>query len=245
MSTIHLVMTAKGGVGKSFIATILAQYLMQKAGNHSAVFCADTDPSNPTFSSYKELSVQHYDIMTPSMNIDKSKFDLMIEKLLDHPGDSVIDNGASSFLPMMAYIMENDVVDFLVSAGKKVVFHAVLVGGIGLPETMRGLDALAKTKMAPILVWENELHGPVERNGKKTIDTEVFTDHSDLLIGIVNIIAREPDTFGKDVSQMTSKRWTFAQAIASTDFNIMARSRLTKVQKAINTQLDAIDFEVA
>src|SRR5471030_1238602 len=231
MSTIHLVMTAKGGVGKSFIATILAQYLMQKTGNHSAVFCADTDPSNPTFSSYKELSVQHYDIM--------------IEKLLDHPGDSVIDNGASSFLPMMAYIMENDVVDFLVSAGKKVVFHAVLVGGIGLPETMRGLDALAKTKMAPILVWENELHGPVERNGKKTIDTEVFTNHSDLLIGDVNIIAREPDTFGKDVSQMTSKRWTFAQAIASTDFNIMARSRLTKVQKAINTQLDAIDFEVA
>ena len=245
MSTVHFVMTAKGGVGKSFISTILAQYLKQRNENPNSVFCADTDLSNPTFSSYPAIGAKHFNIMTESMNIDKSKFDAMIEELIDHQGDSVVDNGASSFLPMMAYIMENDVVDFMIDHGKKVVFHAVLVGGIGMEETQRGLKALENTEIAPIVILENELFGPVQMNGIKTIDSELFTTHSDQILGLVNIVAREPDTFGKDVSQMTSKRWTFAQAIASTDFNIMARSRLTKVQKAINTQLDAIDFEVA
>src|SRR5471030_1118744 len=125
--------------------------------------------SGSVFGANQQIGAKHFNIMTESMNIDKSKFDAMIEELIDHRGDSVVDNGASSFLPMMAYILENDVINFLVSSGKKVVFHAVLVGGIGLPETMRGLDALARTKLAPIVIWENEIHGPIERNGKKTI----------------------------------------------------------------------------
>src|SRR5471030_907864 len=131
--------------------------------------------SGSVFGANQQIGAKHFNIMTESMNIDKSKFDAMIEELIDHQGDSVVDNGASSFLPMMAYIMENDVVDFMIGHGKKVVFHAVLVGGIGMEETQRGLKALENTEIAPIVILENELFGPVQMNGIKTIDSELFT----------------------------------------------------------------------
>ena len=41
MSTVHLILQGKGGVGKSFIATLLAQYLQEKG---VAVRCFDADP---------------------------------------------------------------------------------------------------------------------------------------------------------------------------------------------------------
>jgi CO dehydrogenase nickel-insertion accessory protein CooC1 len=43
MKRINLVLQGKGGVGKSLIASLLTQYLMQKDGGQR-IFCADTDP---------------------------------------------------------------------------------------------------------------------------------------------------------------------------------------------------------
>ena len=45
MGTVHLILQGKGGVGKSFIAALLAQYLQEKG---VAVRCFDADPVNST-----------------------------------------------------------------------------------------------------------------------------------------------------------------------------------------------------
>lgn len=42
----HLVLQGKGGVGKSLVSSIIAQYLNQK--NYTTI-CGDTDPVNSTF----------------------------------------------------------------------------------------------------------------------------------------------------------------------------------------------------
>ncbi|MGX9935346.1 nucleotide-binding protein [Advenella kashmirensis] len=44
MKTVHFVMQGKGGAGKTFTASILAQYLAQKTGK--PIHCFDTDPIN-------------------------------------------------------------------------------------------------------------------------------------------------------------------------------------------------------
>ena len=46
---IHLTLQGKGGVGKSLVAAVLAQYL-KSAGRD--VRCIDTDPVNRTFAQY-------------------------------------------------------------------------------------------------------------------------------------------------------------------------------------------------
>ena len=53
-NSVHMVMQGKGGVGKSFIAMLLAQHFKR---NGDSVICADTDPVNRTFSKYVGLCV--------------------------------------------------------------------------------------------------------------------------------------------------------------------------------------------
>jgi hypothetical protein len=50
--SVHLSLQGKGGVGKSLVASILAQYLNRKA---QAVRCIHPDPANKTRSEYKGL----------------------------------------------------------------------------------------------------------------------------------------------------------------------------------------------
>ena len=242
MSTIHFILTGKGGVGKSFISTLLAQYLDSTTGKP---FCADTDPSNPTLASYSAFGAKHINIMTPDMNVDKSRFDELMEELLSYEGDCVVDNGASSFLPIMAYIMENNSIEFLREAGKTVVIHAVLIGGLGMDETLRCVQTLLTSQVAPLVVWENELYGPVKKMGKYFRDSELYKANSNRILGVVRLSERGKDTFGKDLQTMTSNRLTFAEVETSPLFRTMARQRMRMIRRDLDIQLDEIDFAAA
>jgi Mrp family chromosome partitioning ATPase len=50
--TIHLTLQGKGGVGKSLVSSILAQYFRHRGAEIHGI---DTDPVNQTFSQYAEL----------------------------------------------------------------------------------------------------------------------------------------------------------------------------------------------
>lgn len=239
MAAIHLTLTGKGGVGKSWITTALANYC---ASLEAPLYCADTDPSNPTFSAYKRFAAKHINIMTNEMNIDRSKFDELIETLVEHDGNCVVDNGSSSFLPMMAYMLENDVIPFLQGHGKTVYVHAVMVGGAGLDETLRCIDTLLKSQVARLVVWENEFFGPVVKNGKKFTDSEVYTKNKGRIAGVIRVPARSEDTYGKDLAAMSIGRLSFDEAVTSPEFRLMGRQRLTTVWRDIETQLAAIEF---
>ncbi|MBB4268183.1 CO dehydrogenase nickel-insertion accessory protein CooC1, partial [Roseospira visakhapatnamensis] len=45
MAAIHMTLQGKGGVGKSFIASLLAQHFLARG---QAPICLDTDPVNQT-----------------------------------------------------------------------------------------------------------------------------------------------------------------------------------------------------
>jgi CO dehydrogenase nickel-insertion accessory protein CooC1 len=55
-----MILQGKGGVGKSMVAALLAQYKISK--NEKPV-CIDTDPVNQTFFGYKEFDVHRLNIM--------------------------------------------------------------------------------------------------------------------------------------------------------------------------------------
>src|SRR6266513_1302816 len=66
-NTIHFVLQAKGGIGKSFVSTLLAQYLLNEAGG---VHCFDNDQENTTFTHYEALAVRHVTVANSSRLID-------------------------------------------------------------------------------------------------------------------------------------------------------------------------------
>jgi cellulose biosynthesis protein BcsQ len=117
-SAIHLSLQGKGGVGKSLIASILAQYFVE---NSRKVECIDTDPVNQTFSQYRALAARHIELMRDG-KIDQRGFDGLMERLLTEDGVFVIDNGASKFIPLWSYFLENNVPELLRAVGKTSTF---------------------------------------------------------------------------------------------------------------------------
>lgn len=234
MSAIHMVLQGKGGVGKSLVAALMAQWL-QKQGEP---FCADTDPINDTFARYSAFNAERVKILNSDKNIDAREFDGLIEKLLEHEGDAIIDNGASTFVPLSAYLVENNVIELLQEAGKKVYIHTVLTGGQAMEDTMIGLNSLLQSQSAPIVVWENEFFGEVAKDGKRFVESKLYDKNKDRIAGIVTIHKRNQDTFGKDVEMLVSNKLTFGQAMTSDIFTTMPRQRLKMIQKSIFEQLD-------
>jgi cellulose biosynthesis protein BcsQ len=235
-NAIHFILQGKGGVGKSYTAVTFAQFLYERS---EFVFCADTDPVNATFSLYKSIPVQRINVLNRDSEIDSRVFDSLIEKLIEHDGPAVIDNGASTFIPLSAYLAENGVIDMLKKIGKTVYIHTVLTGGQAMDDTMNGLVALLNSQPAEIVVWENEYFGEVSKNGKRFIDTKIYEHNKDRIKGIINIKQRTKSTFGKDIELMLSNKLTFNDLPASGLFTAMPLQRLATVRRDIFEQLEA------
>src|SRR3954452_1611932 len=236
-SGIHMSLQGKGGVGKSLVASILAQYI-QFTGRE--VECIDTDPVNRTFSQYKAINANRLEVLRNG-NVDPRGFDALMERLLTEDRTFVIDNGASTFLPLWSYIIENQVMETLREAGKRLCVHTVITGGQALLDTVNGFRSLAQsTEEQNIVVWINEYFGRVEREGKKFSDMAAFVENANKVSGSVHITERNHDTFGRDLEEMISKKLTFSEAITDGAFSIMTKQRLRIVQRDLFEQLGSI-----
>jgi hypothetical protein len=235
--SVHLSLQGKGGVGKSLVASILAQYLNRKA---AAVHCIDSDPINKTLSQYRSLRCEPLPLLQDG-SVDQRAFDGLMEDLLTIEGIFVVDNGASTFIPLWHYILENNVHEMLRDAGKKLYVHTVITGGQALADTLNGFGQLAEsTSDRNIVVWVNEYFGRVERDGKQFLDMRVFEDNKEKVCGTVAIAKRNPDTFGRDVETMISQKLTFDEAIRDGHFTIMTKQRLRMLQRDLFEQLDRV-----
>ena len=131
----------KGGIGKSFVSTLLAQHVINETG---AVRCFDTDQENTTFKHYAALAVTHITLTDQSRLIDPKKFDFLMETLLTEEGNFVIDTGANTFSNLLAYMIENEVFGLLRQARKAIYVHTIVGGGDTLADTANGFYAIAQ-----------------------------------------------------------------------------------------------------
>ncbi len=241
MKEVHFIAQGKGGVGKSTIASFLGDYLKAKASGVK-LHCFDTDPVNPTFSRYSALEPEIIKILTDTNNIDARYFDDLIEKLVNNEGVAVIDNGAATFVPLMSYMAENEVPEFLAENGIRMIIHVPLAGGQSLQDCMTGLSQTLNSNSSEIVVWLNDFQGVIEKDGKVFTDFKVYQSNQDRIIGIMHIPNRNPDTFGEDIKVMTTKNLTLTEAQNSGAFGLMPRQRLRTVQRDLYEQLDKIKF---
>lgn len=231
---IHIGLQGKGGCGKSWQASLLAQALAAMDTNLMAI---DTDPVNQTLRRYKSLPVRALEILNAGQQIDTRAFDQMVEWMIEHDGPVVVDNGATSFVPATGYLVENDTIGLLAANGRRVVLHCVITGGQALDDTITGLRALLKNTTAPIIVWENEHHGPVIKDGKTFLESDTYREYQSRILGIVTLHQRNADTYGRDISDMTSRFQTFAEALADPTLGHAQKHRLRQVWDNIAGQL--------
>lgn len=237
MAKIHMVLQGKGGVGKSFVSAIIAQY---KASKGQTPLCIDTDPVNQTFTGYAALNVRKLDIMDGD-EINPRHFDMLIEWIANTENDIVIDNGASTFVPLAHYLISNEVPELLSSMGHQLVIHTVVTGGQALLDTISGFSQLANQFPQPSLfvVWLNSYWGAIEHEGRSFEQLKAYKENKDRVSAIVNIPQMKEETFGRDLSDMLQERRTFSEAIEDGALPIMTRQRLKIFKEKLFGQLEA------
>ena len=236
MAKIHMILQGKGGVGKSFVATTIAQYKMYKG---QTPLCIDTDPINATFAGYKAIDVKLLNIMDGN-EITQRNFDELIELIAPSTDDIIIDNGSSSFVPMSHYLLSHEVPKLFSDMGHELMIHTVITGGQALIDTVNGFSHLISqfSDHASFTVWLNPFWGPVNHEGKSFDQMKVYNDHKERIAAIINLPTLTQATFGRDLSDMLQERLTFQEAIVSPKRFIMTRQRLKMTQKQIFGELD-------
>ncbi|CAA7619344.1 conjugal transfer protein TraL [Magnetospirillum sp. UT-4] len=236
---VDFILQGKGGVGKSLIAALLAQHYV--ARGITPLLAIDTDPVNATFAGYKAFGATTLNIMDDA-DINPRAFDELIERILTE-GEAgtpaaIVDNGASTFVPLCSYMLQNGVVGLLAEAGHTVRIHTVITGGQALMDTMQGFVSLAgNIADVGLVVWINEFFGKPVHNGKRFEESKAYKDHAGRIQGMVTIPEVKKETFGRDMMKLLDRRATFAEADASSDFGVMERQRLRMIWRNLDGQM--------
>ena len=236
MAKIHMILQGKGGVGKSVIAALLAQY---KASKGHKALCIDTDPVNATFHGYQALDVQQIGLMEGNQ-INPRHFDALVEIIAPSEQDVIIDNGASSFVPLTHYLMTNQIPALLACMGHELIIHTVVTGGQALLDTVSGFQQLAGQfpAEASFVVWLNPYWGPIEHQGKSFEQLKAYDERKSQVAAIVHLPSLTEATFGRDLRDMLQARLTFDEALATASLTIMTRQRLKIVRGQLFGHLD-------
>lgn len=235
MAKIHILLQGKGGVGKSFAAASLAQY---KASKGEPTLNIDTDPVNSTFHGYTALDVQRIHLLEGD-EINTRNFDGFVDMVARSDADVIVDNGASSFVPMSHYLISNKVPELLTEMGHQLIVHTLITGGQSLLDTVSGFSQLAEQfpGESVFVVWLNPYWGPIEHDGKSFEQLKAYLTHKHLVTAIVRIPLLKGETYGRDLSDMLQRRLTFDEAIAMESLTIMTRQRLKIIKAQLFGQL--------
>ena len=236
MQDVHFVMQGKGGVGKSFVTSILAQYLKKRVGDNR-VTCFDTDPINPTLSRYAMLNPTIIHLLEDG-KINSRHFDELMEIIETQDTIGVVDTGAGTFVPLMYYFSENHIAEYLFDCDVNLVIHVPIVGGQAFNDCLVVLDQIMKSMGCDIVIWLNHFQGKITN----FTETKVYQENKERIIAIMEIQNRDSDTFGKDLERMTEMNLTFDEVQDSHEFKGMARNRLKHFAHEMFEDLDKIPF---
>ena len=76
--------------------------------------------------------------------INTRNFDDLVEQIATSKNDIIIDNGASSFVPLSHYLISNNVPALLLEMGHEMIVHTVITGSQALLDTVNGFALLAR-----------------------------------------------------------------------------------------------------
>lgn len=232
MPRLHMTLGDKGGIGKSFIAALMAQYFLDNITNVNLT-CIDLDPKNKTFSRYSGLNVEHIDVQRDG-DIDKMKFDLFVNRVIaaGEDGEVIADVGGNIYISLTDYLRVNEVLQLLIAEGVEVILHIPIVGAGDLFPTLKTLDELMASTPdeASAAIWINQKNGPVEYNGKLFEESERFDDYKSRIRSITYIPLWRSD-MRKNVADMLEEAVTFNATMQMPSFDLMGKQRLRMAQR--------------
>lgn len=236
MAKIHLFLNGKGGVGKSYIASIFAQYKKHKG---QKPLCIDTDLVNATFSGYGALNVQQFDLGA----IDETgqcNFNRLMGRIPITHDDVIIDIGSQALSTILHFFANHKSLELFGQTEHKLVIHTIITGGQSLISTINSFLQLIslRPEKALFVVWLNPHWGAVEVEGRGFEQMKAYKENKDRITAIIPIPLLNAATFGYDLSQMLKERLTFDEAIPSPEHFIVTRQRLKMIRNQLFGQIN-------
>jgi hypothetical protein len=180
------------------------------------------------------------DIKTANNTVNSCAFDDIIDDIISADRDFVIENGATNFLPFMAYLVDNNLPEVLSENGRELVVRVPVVGAEAMMEIIQGFNDIATNigGHAKIVVWLNEaLKGVIQPSGKDFEQIQAYINYKDKITAIVRVPYHTSELFAQDMDQLLTRKMTFDEAQQSADFRLMAKQRLKQIQREIFDQL--------
>ena len=238
---LHTIMQGKGGVGKTFVASLICQNYQERNKSYTAL---DLDPVNRSLTAIKGLNAKPWDIAKANDvgTIDPVRFDELIEMLIESKDDVILDTGSTSFLPFSKYMVEQDVTTLLAANGVETNIHCVVRGGSSLLESINGLNGICQNydaKSSKVFVWLNEVEGEIVMEGKQFEDMGVYINNVERIEAVLRIPQQTNELYQKDMTEMLKSNLTFAEAISSNTTRIMSKQRLQQLSEYFNSSMVA------
>jgi hypothetical protein len=144
MSTIHLIGGEKGGVGKSVVARLLAQYMID---NEIPFIGFDTDRSHGSLLRF------YADYASPTIIDDYESLDAIIETATAQPEQRIlVDLAAQTHFPLVQWIDESGVLELAEELDIKVCYWNVMDSGKDCVDLLNKLLDKFRTRVNYVLV---------------------------------------------------------------------------------------------
>lgn len=228
----HFILQGKGGVGKTLVSGLLAQYLDTTGVE---VHCFDTDPVNHSLAQMAALNVKEVPLYKDgTSDTDNRALDKMLSDMAENPATYVVDNGASSFKPMSQHLISDGSIELLLDMGFSVALHLVVSTGPELDMTISGVaDILDSVEASiPVVVWINE-KGPAfaEQTGTEFEGSKFYERYKGQIAGIITIPSLPKASRGI-FETMLNNKMTFEEAESSNSFYVIEQKRLGKLKES-------------
>lgn len=248
MKTLYFTLQGKGGVGKTLTSSYLQQYIEYRSDKKSKIMGIDTDPNNSSFTGIKKLNVTFLPLFDENQQINERNFDNMIELFYNNQDTTfIVDNGATSFLPLINYLKDNNIMEMLEDKFN-IIIQIPITGGQAQEDTLNGMDYLIRTfkgEKIKFNIWRNEYFGKI-----KTKETEHFEEfeqylkHKEHITGLLTLPQVNEQTYGIDLEKMHKAKLTFEEINQNENFTLMEKQRLKTYQNKIFSMMDTV-IEIA
>lgn len=234
---VHIISQKKGGVGKSAIAQILAEYLFDK---YKRVRCFDTDPSQPTFARVEGLKVERVHILKGD-DIDPMLIEPVLEGIIADNGPFVLDTGSSSYHSLWSYIAGAQLFEVLGVNERPVIVHVPIAARPDFDDTLAGFEEIAeRSPDNSVVIWLNERDQPIGLNGEEVTALETVQRQASKVRAVV-IGTLQRRRWNRDaIGDMLSNHLTFRQAIEG--HAVFKRSYLHNVRAELFKQLEEAEL---
>ena len=208
LKNLHIFLQGKGGIGKSFCACMLAQYLRDKIepeviGRRLKIW--DSDPNNHTLCSFKALGASYIDLVKNGQNVSIQAYDDIIQ-LIDTIGSgsipdeeisAILDTGSSNFMQSVNFLDKNDGLAILQEDyGVNVFIHAPILGGAAsYGSCWHDFNEMCQRfKNCDFILWINN-YKELVFSGKQTLEREEnFKRNKDRVKAIIDLPFFDFDT---------------------------------------------------